>query len=79
MSNDKIRQFIVCVIPYCISLPAFYSSFTNSFTTIIGNLDFFATCEMVISSNIDARITISARQTDNWELRNIDEVVNILS
>ena len=37
---------------------------------------------MVISGSIDVRITISARLTDNsvvWELRSIDEVVNMLS
>jgi len=65
MSNDKIRQFIVCIFPYCISLPASYSSFTNSFTIIIGNLDFFAICEMVISSNTDTRITNFTRLSDN--------------
>lgn len=72
---------MVCIIPRCISLPAFYSSFTKFFTTIIGNLGFFATCEMAISGSTVVKITIFARLTDDCivlELRNIDEVVNIL-
>lgn len=75
-------QFIVCIIPHPITPLAFYSSFTNSLTTIIGNLGFCATCEMLITGSTDVRITISTRLADNcvvWELRNTDEVVNTLS